>query len=166
MFRQQQGGTFPTVNQPYPNARIQPPNVSQPTYSSPLDQIKQYTGKFEDILASLMDPIKPYCPPIPQAFSFANATWQIFACYRTVFDCCDIPWRCFEDRNSIWRSDLLPYYLSCIFALGCCTYFPYCQCLCMLLFSFEVDQRQCWLGVIWSYRASTLRLVLRRYWEW
>ena len=60
MFRQgQQGTQFPNMNPSYSNTRIQPPNASQPTYSSPLDQIKQYTGKFEDILASLMDPIKP-----------------------------------------------------------------------------------------------------------
>jgi len=61
MFRQQQqGGTFPTVNQPYPGTRIQPPNASQPTYASPLDQVKQYTAKVEDLLESMMDPIKPY----------------------------------------------------------------------------------------------------------
>ena len=60
MFRQgQQGAQFPNMNQQYSNTRIQPPNASQPTYASPLDQIKQYTGKFEDILASLMDPVKP-----------------------------------------------------------------------------------------------------------
>jgi hypothetical protein len=61
MFRQQQGGAqFPNMNQSYPNTRIQPPNASQPTYSSPLDQVKQYAAKFEDILESVMDPIKPY----------------------------------------------------------------------------------------------------------
>ena len=61
MFRPQQpqGGQFANVNQPYPNTRIQPPNASQPTYASPLDQVKQYTEKFEDMLGSLMDPIKP-----------------------------------------------------------------------------------------------------------
>jgi len=61
MFRQQQqGAQFPTMNTPYPNTRIQPPNASEPTFSSPLDQVKQYTAKFEDLLESLMDPIKPY----------------------------------------------------------------------------------------------------------
>jgi hypothetical protein len=61
MFRPQQpqGGQFPNINQPYSNTRIQPPNASQPTYASPLDQIKQYTEKFEDMLGSMMDPIKP-----------------------------------------------------------------------------------------------------------
>jgi ER-derived vesicles protein len=44
------------------NARIQPPNASQPTMSSPLDGLKQYTSKAEDILESVMDPIKPYLP--------------------------------------------------------------------------------------------------------
>src|SRR5947209_7946451 len=62
MFRQQQGAQFPNMNQPYQNTRIQPPNASQPTYSSPLDQVKQYTAKFEDILENMMDPIKPYVP--------------------------------------------------------------------------------------------------------
>ena len=62
MFRQQQGSQFPNMNQPYTSTRIQPPNASQPTYSSPLDQIKQYTEKVEDLLASFMDPIKPYSP--------------------------------------------------------------------------------------------------------
>ena len=61
MFRQQQhGGQFPTMNQPYLNNTIHPP-ASQAT-SSRLDQIKQYTGKAEDVLGSLMDPIKPYAP--------------------------------------------------------------------------------------------------------
>jgi len=61
MFRQQQqGGQFPVMNAPYPNTRIQPPNASQPTMSSPLDGLKQYTAKFEDVLESIMDPIKPY----------------------------------------------------------------------------------------------------------
>jgi len=60
MFRQQQqGGQFPSMNQPYLNNTINPPTASGATYSSPLDQIKQYTGKAEDVLASLMDPIKP-----------------------------------------------------------------------------------------------------------
>ena len=64
MFRpqQQQAGQYPNMNQPYSNTRIQPPNASQPTYSSPLDQIKEYTGKFEDMLATFMEPIKPYIP--------------------------------------------------------------------------------------------------------
>ena len=62
MFRQQQqGGQFPTMNQPYLNTPIHPP-ASQATNSSRLDQIKQYTGKAEDVLGSLMDPIKPYAP--------------------------------------------------------------------------------------------------------
>ena len=62
MFKsQRQGGAqFPQMNQPYPN--IQAPNASQPTYNSPLDQVKQYTAKFEDVLESVMDPIKPYAP--------------------------------------------------------------------------------------------------------
>ena len=85
MFRQQQGGQFPTMNQPYSNTRIQPPNASQPTYSSPLDQIKQYTEKVEDLLASVMDPIKPY--PQPLRIPLIS---KIYACSRTVFDCRDI----------------------------------------------------------------------------
>jgi hypothetical protein len=61
MFRPQQpGAQFGNMPQPSYQTRIQPPNVSQPTYSSPLDQIKEYTGKFEDILESTMEPIKPY----------------------------------------------------------------------------------------------------------
>ena len=63
MFKQQQqGGQFPTMNQPYLNNTIHLPDASRPTYTSPLDQIKQYTGKAEDVLGSLMDPIKPYIP--------------------------------------------------------------------------------------------------------
>ena len=61
MFRQQQqGGQYGGMNPQYQNTRIQPPQASQPTYSSPLDQVKQYTAKFEDILESMMDPVKPY----------------------------------------------------------------------------------------------------------
>jgi hypothetical protein len=57
MFRpQQQGNQFPNMN---PSYGIQPPNNSQPTYASPLDQAKQYTAKLEDLLESMMDPIKP-----------------------------------------------------------------------------------------------------------
>ena len=68
MFRPQQSAQFPSTNQPYPNTRIQPPNASQPTYASPLDQVKQYTAKFEDVLENMMDPIKPYFPPyIPES---------------------------------------------------------------------------------------------------
>jgi len=63
MFRQQQqGGQFPTVNQTYLNNTIHSPTASRATSSSVLDQIKQYTGKAEDVLGSLMDPIKPYAP--------------------------------------------------------------------------------------------------------
>jgi len=54
MFKQQ----FPNMNQPY-GTRIQPPNASSPTYSDPLDQIKQYTGKFEDFLENNMSWVKP-----------------------------------------------------------------------------------------------------------
>jgi len=60
MFRQQQQSQFPNMNPSYVQTRIQPPNASQPTYSSPLDQVKQYTAKIEDVLENVMDPIKPY----------------------------------------------------------------------------------------------------------
>jgi hypothetical protein len=57
MFRQQQQGSqFANMHQSY---GIQPPNTSSPTYASPLDQVKQYTAKVEDLLESMMDPIKP-----------------------------------------------------------------------------------------------------------
>jgi len=58
---------------PYVQTRIQPPNASQPTYSSPLDQVKQYTAKIEDVLENLMDPIKPYAtrPTTTQSSSTA-----------------------------------------------------------------------------------------------
>ena len=42
------------------NTRIHAPDVSTPTFSSPLDQIRVYTSKIEDGLAVLAEPIKPY----------------------------------------------------------------------------------------------------------
>jgi hypothetical protein len=58
MFKPQNAQQFPNMNQPY-NTRIQPPNASSPTYASPLDQIKQYTSKFEDFLENNMSWVKP-----------------------------------------------------------------------------------------------------------
>ena len=43
---------------PY-NTHISAPHASEPTFQSPLDQIRVYTSKLEDILETVSDPIKP-----------------------------------------------------------------------------------------------------------
>jgi hypothetical protein len=73
------------MNQPYVGTRIHPPNAAEPTYSSPLDQVKQYTAKVEDLLESAFDPIKPYLLPA------AGLMWQTPPRLWAVFDCCDVP---------------------------------------------------------------------------
>jgi len=127
MFRQQQqGGQFPTMNQPYLNNTIHPPHASQPTYSSPLDQIKQYTGKAEDVLESLMDPIKPYVHTILCSYNGLLIHFeQILAGFGSIFDCCDFSGGCPENHNTVWRSNLLLDYIS--FTMGCGTHLPHFQ---------------------------------------
>jgi hypothetical protein len=123
MFRQQQqGNQFPTMNPAYANTRIQPPNASQPTYSSPLDQVKQYTAKFEDILENLMDPIKPYTTPL---LEHVLMTWQTFTRVWSLFDRGHIPRRCIADRNTVWRPNPLPHYIPSIPPLGNRTHLPH-----------------------------------------
>jgi len=67
-----QTSQFPNMNA---SPRIQPPNASQPTYSSSLNQVKQYTAKIEDVLENLIDPIKRCATSLTKLIIVVQHSW-------------------------------------------------------------------------------------------